>query len=102
MVRSGFKLSAGIIFWGIVVVALVFNGASWPLKGFWPLALCAIAFGGLALTALGIIYWMPLRNLALMPNASDAEFLNTLKPGAAIAMLVSATLVWRAIAELNG
>ena len=55
MVRSGFKLYAGIIFWGIVVAALVINGASWPLKGFWPLALCAIAFGGLALTALGII-----------------------------------------------
>lgn len=101
MVRSEFRLWAGVIFWVTIVTALVINGGIWPLKGFWPLALCATALGALSAYILGIIYWQPLRQLALIPSEKNGNLLVKLKPIAMISLLLSAVLTVRAIAELN-
>lgn len=101
MVRSGFRLWAGIIFWAVMIIAFIANGGIWPLKGFWPLALCAFAIGGLAMLIIGIIYWAPLRNLALVPDIDATEFLAKLKPGVMIALFLSLILAVRALAELS-
>ena len=75
MVRASFRLWAGIAFWGILISAFVINDGVWPLKGFWPPALCAFAIGALAILFVGISYWSPLRSLVFLPDTDVTEYL---------------------------
>ena len=102
MVRASFRLWAGIAFWGILISAFVINDGVWPLKGFWPPALCAFAIGALAILFVGISYWSPLRSLVFLPDTDVTEYLAKIKPGMMIAILLSLIFAVRAFVEFNG